>query len=161
MTAQRGEKLFVNPWTMASMNYFPLLPEHHPGIIERTSAEFEDSDAEAFSTDCWRRYIGTWRITDGCLYLAEIRGRYKIVGDEQILADWVSGEIGYSEGKLLSYVHMGFESVYEYEVLIEFKNGKLIDSRLIDSSGKEVNDEELTMQYLYWLRNRFDGYDKM
>jgi hypothetical protein len=83
------------------MNFCPPLPEHHPRLIELTPAELkteihtaietETIDRLIFSTACWRSYVGTWAIVDGCLYLVGIKGKYKIVGDEPIFADWFTG----------------------------------------------------------------------
>jgi hypothetical protein len=163
MTAQLHENLILDDGTKKSMDFCPPLPEHHPRIIERTPAEreIEDSDTLAFSTACWRRYIGTWKIMDGSLFLVEIRGKYKIVGDEPILADWFTGVLRFPEGKLLHYVHMGFGSVYEDEVHVKFEKGGITGLSVIDNRGNVVNEEELVMRNLPGSENNFEGDDEM
>src|SRR5687768_968653 len=145
MTAQVHENLILDGGTKTSMNFCPPLPEHHPRLIELTSAEIEKEDIDPliFSTGCWRRYVGTWAIKDGYLYLVNIKGRFKIIGAEPIRAEWFTGVLRYPEGKLLHYVHMGFGSVYEFEVHMSFETGRLLDAILIDNSAKEFDKEEL------------------
>jgi len=45
--------------------------------------------------------------------LLKVKGRYKLLDDSPLFADWYSGEIVIPRGKLLNYVHAGFESVYD------------------------------------------------
>jgi hypothetical protein len=163
MTAQTHENLILDRGTKTSMNFCPPLPAHHPRLIELTPDEIEKENIDPliFSTGCWRRYIGTWEIKDGHLYLVNIKGRYKIIGSEPIRAEWFTGVLRYPEGKLLHYVHMGFGSVYEFEVHISFEMGRLLKVSFIDNSGKVVDKEELAMRNLPGLENSFEGDDKM
>ena len=45
----------------------------------------------SFSTACRRGYIGVWEIKDEKLYLANISGRYQLLADDPVLADWFTG----------------------------------------------------------------------
>lgn len=163
MTAQLNENLILDDGTRKYMNFCPPLPEQHPRLIELTNAEIqkEATNPLIFSTACWRRYIGTWEIKDGCLYLVAITGQYKIVGDEPILADWFTGVVRFPEGKLLHYVHMGFGSVYEFEMHIRIEKGKIMGFSVIDNREKEVNKDELAMRNLPGSENSFEGDDKV
>jgi len=82
-----------------------------------------DLNTIIFSTGCCRAYIGTWSIVDNRFFLVRLEGKYRLVGDEPLFADWFSGVLRIPKGKLLEYVHFGFESVYEQELLIEIKKG--------------------------------------
>ena len=163
MTAQVHENLILDGGTKTSMNFCPPLPAHHPRLIELTPAEIEKENIDPliFSTGCWRGYVGTWQIKDSYLYLVNITGRYKIIGDEPIRADWFTGVLRYPEGKLLHYVHMGFGSVYEFEVHASFELGRLLKVSLVDNSGKVFDREELAMRNLPGLENSFEGDDKI
>jgi len=123
MTAQVHEKLIFEG-KETSMAFCPPLPEGHPKIIELSREELQSDnfDTIIFSTACWRGYIGTWEVKEGQFNLVNITGRYKLIGDDPIPADWFSGVIRIPQGELLHYVHMGFGSVYEEE--IHLKIGK-------------------------------------
>ena len=43
-----------------------------------------------------------------------------------IPATWFTGSIDLPDGKQLEYVHMGFASTYERNILLRFENGKLL-----------------------------------
>ncbi len=114
-----------------------------------------------FTTACWRGYIGTWEIKDGRFYLVNITGRYKIIGNDPIPADWFTGVIQIPQGEVLHYVHMGFGSVYEQEIHVKIEKGKVVKSRVIDNRNKDVNTWELGWGNLPGLENRFEGDDEL
>lgn len=146
MTAQVHEKLQYNG-EESSMAFCPPLPENHPRIIQLEDDEIERTDSIIFSTACWRQYIGEWEIKDGKFYLVNILGRYKMVGNTPIFADWFSGVIVIPRGKMLRYVHMGFASVFEEEIHVEIKQGIVI------KTDKRVNQEEKPpASNLDWLK---------
>lgn len=45
------------------------------------------------STACYRGYVATWRILNDRLWLAHISGKWSLVDDAPILADWYSGRL--------------------------------------------------------------------
>jgi hypothetical protein len=90
------------------------------------------------NTANWRGYVGTWEITDDKLYLIELQGRLKDGSDatfatlfpnqdRKIFAKWYSGILQVPQGELLEYVHAGFASRYERELLFEIREGVLVD----------------------------------
>lgn len=162
MTAQLHEQLILEG-KETSMAFCPPLPEGHPRIIELTEEEINRKKIPGiiFSTACWREYIGTWEIKDGQFYLVNLIGRYKIIGDEPIPANWFSGVIRIPQGKLLHYVHMGFGSVYEREIHVKIENGRVVKSRIIDNTAKEANIRELGLRNLPGFENRFEGDDEL
>lgn len=145
------------------MAFCPPIPEHHPRIVALTGEgiEKENTRPSVVSTACWRGYVGTWKIKNGLFYLVSITGRYRIIGNDPILADWFSGVIRIPQGKLLHYVHMGFESVYEEEVHVKIEKGKVVESYVIDNRNKDVNTRELGWKNLPGSENRLERDDEL
>lgn len=130
MTAQIGDLLFYQGkrLTMCDAplgNYF-LLGGAYP--------EFERS-----STALIRGYVATWDLLDDRLYLVAIQGWLSDGEDaslesvfpgypERVFAHWYSGRIRVPRGKLLKYVHAGYASIYERDLLLDFERGVLVAS---------------------------------
>ncbi len=155
MTAQLHESLILEGERM-SMAFCPPIPEDHPRIVKLTEEEMKELDLPylLFSTACWRGYIGHWEIKDGRFYLRKIAGCYKVIGDEPIFADWFSGIIKVPKGKLLHYVHMEFESVFEQELHIAIEKGKVVSSCVIDNRMKKFDRPKPSGKNLPGPRNR-------
>jgi hypothetical protein len=141
MTAQLREVL-IYEGQQTSMATTPPLPEANARItpLEPVKADSENTSTILFSTACWRRYQGTWEIKDGRLYLTRLRGIYQLQGSEPLPADWYSGVLRVPRGELLKYVHMGFESVYEEDLLIFISNGRVTGARVINNRGRQNED---------------------
>jgi hypothetical protein len=89
----------------------------------------------------WRGYVGTWEIIESSgverLYLVglsahktyeEIVGVSDIFpGYDKVFAHWFTGELRCPQGALLDYVHGGYASTYEYDLLMDFKQGVLVN----------------------------------
>ena len=148
MTAQIHEKL-IYEGEETSMAFCPPLPENHPRI--------KDDEIKFVSSGCWRGYIGTWEIKEGKFYLVDIKGKYKLVGDSPIFADWFSGVIRIPRGELLHYVHMGFGSVFEEELHVKIEKGIVQKKKLIDNRHKKVDLAALRRKNLPGSENRFEG----
>lgn len=115
-----GENLALCAVPLAS--YFTLAGVQHP--------------FKAPSTGLWRGYVGTCKIIDDRLYLVDLTGCAKN-GDQvgldflfpgipnPVFAHWVNGTLRATRGELLKYVHMGFGSVYEEDLLFHFDDGIL------------------------------------
>jgi hypothetical protein len=162
MTAQIHEKLIYNG-EETSMAFCPPLPEGHPRVMEIDphSADYRDEDRILHSTACWRGYQGAWQIRDERFYLTGLRGRFRLVGEEPLLADWFSGVLRIPRGELLHYVHMGFGSVYEGEVHVKIEQGVVTATRTIDNRGVDFDRQNLGWQNLPGGENRFPGDDEM
>ena len=105
--------------------------------LKQTGIKFESP-----STACWRGYIGTWEIIESAgverLYLVELsahRSYEEIVGVsdifpgfDRVFAHWFTGELRCPQGELLNYVHGGYASTYEYDLLMDFKQGVLVNT---------------------------------
>jgi len=163
MTAQFHEILILDG-EETSMAFCPPLPDNHPGLRYLSEEEVREDikkDASissiAFSTACWRGYVGTWEIRDNRFYLVDIKGRFRKTAKEPILADWFSGVLRVPRGAMLQYVHMGFGSVFEQEIHIKIEKGVVVRSRVVDNRGKEVDPGGLAERNLPGRENRFDG----
>lgn len=99
------------------------------------------ADFQGQSTACWRGYVGTWKILSDRLYLTKIKAIYKdgtdakledfFPGfDKKVFAHWYTGVLRVPQGKLKSYVHMGYGSQYESDLFITVENGVVIGTRL-------------------------------
>jgi len=101
---------------------------------------------QMWHTANYRGYSATWEIDRDTLYLKNLRARLdgKYVGMDhlfpqakgRVAADWFSGTLRVPQGKQLRYVHMGYHSVYERELLITVTNGKVTGKEVIDHTKK-------------------------
>jgi hypothetical protein len=88
------------------------------------------------STALVRGYIGTWEIRNKKLYLTSLVGfienneqvdlNYLFPKKTEVFANWFSGDIRIPEGKLLEKINLGYESVFEKDRILSFKEGILI-----------------------------------
>lgn len=101
-------------------------------------------------TGCWRGYIGTWKVTDGRLYLVALKGWLTSGEDatietifpgygEHVFAHWFTNTVRIPQGELLEYVHMGYGSTYERDLLLRFNKGELIE-RSVRENGRAEPD---------------------
>lgn len=76
-------------------------------------------------------------------------GKYK---NGRVLADWVNGQMYSPRGKLMYYIHDGFQSIYENELEFSFKDGLLVNIREFDNSktkkSKYVDDTRLIREFI-------------
>ena len=145
MTAQIHEKIRYQGKRMRLASC-PHFPEDHPRISEVSEEEIEklaldDRTEIIFSTACWREYIGSWSIRRGKLYLTKLEGRYRLDGKEAIFADWFTGDLRIPKGRMLEYVHAGFNSIYEQELLLTLERGVVIKTEVISPSKFSISIE--------------------
>ena len=102
----------------------------------------------------WRGYIATWTIENDFLYLVNIDGWIcnrdstgcreadlselfgKKYRNGKVKADWFSGDIRMPEGEMLEYVHLGYESVFERELIVTVDSGKVVKESMVDNTKK-------------------------
>jgi hypothetical protein len=133
MTAQSGERLFYNG-EARRMAAEPL----NQYLQKRSDIKFI-----APSTACWRGYYGQWEIQNNKLYLISLKAylvgykevylSYIFPGQTQVLADWFCGKIKIPQGEMLEYVHMGYASLFEKDLILEIENGVLVDEYVVDN----------------------------
>jgi len=61
-----------------------------------------------------------------------------LVVDGMVHASWFTGDLKIPKGKMISYVHMGYMSTYEKEIILEIENGVVFDSREYDNTLCEI-----------------------
>ncbi|MBT4361454.1 MAG: hypothetical protein HOD11_10855 [Candidatus Marinimicrobia bacterium] len=139
MTAQVHEKIRYQGKRMRLAST-PHFPSDHPRIKILTDEEFRMGifDKTIGSTACWRRYIGSWSIRRGKLYLTKIEGCFRLEGKDALFADWFTGELRILNGRLLEYVHMGFDSVYGQEIILTLEQGVVKETELIKPASLRI-----------------------
>ncbi|ADE53320.1 hypothetical protein [Coraliomargarita akajimensis] len=106
--------------------------------------DFHEIFPDGQSTACWRGYIAKWEIADGVLYLKSVKSCHsdKEVELSQIIqrrdtnrikADWYSGILRIPDGEQLRYVHAGYASTYERDILLKIDSGKVVDEVVHDT----------------------------
>lgn len=89
---------------------------------------------QATSTALWRGYMGTWEIREGRLYLIGLEGELTDGSPatlatvfpafpDRVFAHWFNGCLRLPRGKRLKYVHQGYNSIYEEDLLIDVVRG--------------------------------------
>lgn len=133
MTAQSGERLLYKgeeTWMATE----PL----NQYLQNRNDVKFVSP-----STDCWRGYYGQWEIKDNNLFLIGLKAyveeyrevdiNYLFPGENQVFAMWFTGEIRIPQGEMLEYVHMGYASKYERDLILKFNEGVFIEEWINDN----------------------------
>lgn len=99
-----------------------------------------DPGFESNCTALWRGYVGRWEIVDRRLYLIELSGTLMdgtsasvatIFPDfpDRVFAHWYTGTIRIPQGREIEYVHAGYGSIYERDLLIEVERGVVVATR--------------------------------
>lgn len=101
-----------------------------------------EEDVSLISTACWRGYVAEWIIISDKIYLSNIYVWYdskvkvdlkKVFGNKLtgnlLFANWVTGKLYVPKGQCIEYVHLGYNSIYETETVIEFNDGVLVSSK--------------------------------
>lgn len=100
----------------------------------------------------WRGYVATWKIDAGKLYLVKVAAGdcssnpreldvTSIFGKKlPVEAAWFSGILRIPQGKLLSYMHMGYGSVYEKDLILTIRDGKVISEETKTNSIQDKKD---------------------
>jgi hypothetical protein len=109
------------------------------------------------STGNWRGYVATWKIENDFLYLVKLDAWICRDWDEstctkvnlrrlfgkryrngRIHANWFSGDLRIPDGKMLQYVHMGYGSIYEREITLQVKSGRIVAESTIDNTQRAL-----------------------
>ena len=111
-----------------------------------------------------RGYTATWEISNGKLYLVEIDSWFCGPGYEEhpkecrrvtltdILgpigakesqpAKWYTGKLRVPDGRQLLYVHSGFHSVFERDLIYDVKAGQVTGPEIIDNTNKPLPTDQ-------------------
>ena len=152
MTAQVSEKLIYGG------KEIPLFTNPLSLYLKNAGISFQSPH-----TANWRGYVGTWEILEHSgverLYLVALSAHktYEEIlslsdvfpGHDKVFAHWFSGELRCPQGELLNYVHGGYASTYEYDLLMDFKQGILVHKH---ARHNEVPKEKEEKDYPEFLR---------
>ncbi|GEM_PF-1606625 len=147
MTAQTPEE-FVYKGKRYSVTYTEPLGQY----LQTQNFDFEFNP---IASSCWRGYRGLWCISNNKLYLTDFSGaiRIYIIDDDEfspertyetknirlndlfpnqqkVFAEWYSGEIKLGKGFVKSD-YDNFETLYSKETFLKFKDGVLIESKIV------------------------------
>jgi len=129
MTLQINETLIIEG-KQFSMTRSPSIQTLEGQIIKST--EPKPTDGLAWSTACWRNYVGTWEIRNGKIFLVDVYGMYRKLDPNPIFADWFSGPIVVQDGDPL-YVELMFDRVFERERHISITAGHVDDYWIVNN----------------------------
>src|SRR5690606_1599815 len=102
-------------------------------------------------TALWRGYTGDWEIVDERLYLVGLQGSLEDGTEasvatffpefpDRVFAHWFSGTIRVPQGKMLEYLHHGYGSTYERDLLLELDHG-VVTSTTVRHNGTSEDDD--------------------
>lgn len=102
---------------------------------------------------CWRGYVGTWEIVDDRLYLIELNPPMADSSDisldalfpgfcDRVFAHWYSGTLRIPQGRQLQYVHMGYASSYERDLLIKVSQGVVVGKTVKENGVADIDAPE-------------------
>lgn len=145
MTAQVSERLIYGD------KEIPLFTNPLSLYLQQTGISFQSPH-----TANWRGYVGTWEIIEAegveRLYLVNLSAHktYEetigladvFPGYEKVFAHWFTGELRCPQGAQLEYKHMGYGSIYEYDLLMDFKQGVLVNKHARHNKATEKKDEK-------------------
>lgn len=112
----------------------------------------------AFVAECsalWRGYLGTWEIIDGKLFLVSLTGNLSTGAEasissifpetsDKVFANWYSGDLKIPRGDLVEYIHMGFDSKFESELVVKILSGYVVATRLYYNKQIDKDDDGLS-----------------
>lgn len=104
------------------------------------------------STACWRGYIASWELRNDSLFLSNVSKEYPVAPDSRetewrdismtdlipgatypLFASWFSGILRLPQGKCMHYVHLGYASRYERDIVIAVDSGHVTARGMVDN----------------------------
>jgi len=92
----------------------------------------------ARTTFYWRGYFADWAVDNNKLFLVGFKGwildnlevgmDYIFPGEDVVFAHWYTGTIRTRLGKMVAYIHGGYDSTYEGYRALKFEKGILISA---------------------------------
>ena len=115
-------------------------------------------DFQRTSTGLWRRYVGEWEVLGGRLYLIGLEGELEdgtavsvatlFPGfSDRVFAHWCTGTLRIPQGQVIEYAHMGFDSTYERDLLIEVERGVVTSARVEVNGVADEDDQDKSEGY--------------
>ena len=115
----------------------PVIAKDHPCIYKL--ADDEVNPLANFSA-CWRAFQAEWEIKNNRLYLNKIIGKYKILSEEPIFADWFTGTLRANKGEILVYGPDNEWVICEFNIKIVIKEGLVLENDVTDNRDKDLNE---------------------
>jgi hypothetical protein len=123
MTTQVKERIIIDGEKYPLLNALSL-PEDDTKIKQKEGPISTRSS-------CWRGYVGTWEIKDDKLYLIDFSsGKYDVLVNLPILADWISGTAKVATGEVKASSSWDIET-YETETHLTFESGLIVKTENI------------------------------
>lgn len=95
-------------------------------------------DKKCISSSCWRQYVATWKIENDSLFLVDLVDccDYKRIEFDdffnsdriengKVFAFWYSDKINAGFGNSPEFIETTWEYLYDKQITIEIKNGKI------------------------------------
>jgi len=118
MTTQAKERIIIDGEKYPLLNALSL-PEDDTKIKQKEGPTYTRSS-------CWRGYVGTWEIKGDKLYLIDFSsGKYDVLVNLPILADWISGTAKVATGEVKASSSWDIET-YETEMHLTISNGLVV-----------------------------------
>jgi len=109
------------------------------------------------STALLRGYVATFEIRNAELLLKDIQietpsapGRWESVlheftgGQDELKADWFTGELTVGDGSIVEYIHIGYASIHENYILMDIRNGNLVkETSMTGADYKRLRQEQV------------------
>lgn len=123
-------------------------------------------------TALWRGYVGSWEIVNDRLYLVGLRGTLEDGTEaslatvfpefpDSVFAHWYSGTIRLPKGKQLKYVHMGYGSTFERDLLLDVERGVVVTTHMrynrVPESGSAPERYEVGAMTVFPRTSKGDG----
>ena len=136
----------------------------------------------SISSGNWRGYTAIWEIIGETLFLkgidswvceskfsdekchkADLKELFGVRFQKgRVEANWFNGEVRIPDGKMLQYVHMGYGSVHEREILLTFQSGRITGKKVVDNTKRKFPTRlELQQRELEKLKNSSAGSSKV
>lgn len=136
MTTQIDDSVVIDGGDAVSCSG-PVILESHPRIYKLS--ENEDNPLSGFSA-CWRAFIVEWEIKNNKLYLSKLIGKYQVLGEGAIFADWFTGTLRATKGEILVYGPNNTWNIYEFNIKIIIEQGVIIENHTIDNRSKDLSE---------------------
>jgi len=162
-----GQEPDILIWKGDTLTLFSNPLESNPDIDTLRHKLYGEKEGN-WSTACYRLYIGEWEIIEDELYLTNLYScdyshsgmkadLKKLFGDGfkngRVKATWLTGELVIPMGKLIHYVHFGYSSFYEHEIVLTFQNGRLKDQQNYNNSKSHksvfTSNPKALRQFIY------------
>lgn len=112
------------------------------------------------SSGNWRGYVATWEIENDRLYLREVKAwlcpgpneasckKVTLEGifpgkvrDGRVSAEWFTGKLRIPDGEQLRYIHAGYASIYERDIIFDVTKGTVGPPQINDNTKGPIPSE--------------------